>query len=147
MNKHGAWSWYKIIRSSGHNVTALDLEFMTSLPADEKIVLVCNSIGGLSISKSMETFPGKIAVAVFLSGPNISASSFHVRVRHCLTCFPAAYLSPEENACCQLLFSIPIRVNLSEKTYPSTVPTFKQTYTNENEINMSILISPNSVYS
>ncbi|NP_001307243.1 methylketone synthase Ie [Solanum lycopersicum] len=102
---HGAWSWYKIValmRCSGHNVTALDLggsginakqaleipnfsdylsplmEFMTSLSTDEKIVLVGHSLGGLAISKAMETYPEKISVAVFLSGvmpgPNINAS-------------------------------------------------------------------------
>ncbi|KAM3269315.1 methyl jasmonate esterase 1 [Capsicum chacoense] len=91
---HGAWSWYKIIASiktSGHNVTALDLggsgvnpkqvleiphlsdyfsplmEFMTSLPADEKVILVGHSLGGLAISKAMETFPEKISVAVFVT--------------------------------------------------------------------------------
>ncbi|XP_015082672.1 putative inactive methylesterase 20 [Solanum pennellii] len=67
---HGPWCWYKIVelmKSSGHNVTALDLDgsgsnakqaiettsfsdylsplmkFMASLPADEKIVLVGHS--------------------------------------------------------------------------------------------------------
>ncbi|XP_016582396.2 methyl jasmonate esterase 1-like [Capsicum annuum] len=90
----GAWSWYKIValmRSSGHNVTALDLgasginpkqvlevrnlssyfsplmEFMISLPEDEKVVLVGHSLGGFSISKAMESFPGKISVAVFVA--------------------------------------------------------------------------------
>ncbi|XP_015063836.1 polyneuridine-aldehyde esterase-like [Solanum pennellii] len=105
---HGAWCWYKIVslmRSSGHNVTALDLgasginpkqaleiphfsdylsplmEFMTSLPADEKVVVVGHSLGGLAISKAMETFPEKISVAVFLSGlmpgPSINASTVY----------------------------------------------------------------------
>ncbi|KAK6805747.1 hypothetical protein RDI58_003532 [Solanum bulbocastanum] len=91
---HGAWSWYKIVAlmtSSGHNATAIDLgasginpkqaleipifsdylsplmEFMASLPADKKVVLVGHSLGGLAISKAMETFPEKISVAVFLS--------------------------------------------------------------------------------
>ncbi|KAK4740082.1 hypothetical protein R3W88_003779 [Solanum pinnatisectum] len=92
------------MRSSGHNVTALDLgasginpkhalkiphfsdylsplmEFMTSLPADEKVV-VGHSLAGLAISKAMETFPEKISVAVFLSaimpGPNINASTVY----------------------------------------------------------------------
>ncbi|XP_059276610.1 methyl jasmonate esterase 1-like [Lycium ferocissimum] len=105
---HGAWSWYKIIalmRSSGHNVTALDLgasginpkqalevrhisdffsplmEFMASLPAHEKVVLVGHSIGGLAIAKAMETFPEKIAVAVFVAalmpGPNLNATTLY----------------------------------------------------------------------
>ncbi|XP_049386010.1 methyl jasmonate esterase 1-like [Solanum stenotomum] len=52
------------------------MEFMTSFPADEKVVVVGHSLGGLLISKAMETFPEKISVAVFLSaimpGPNIN---------------------------------------------------------------------------
>ncbi|PHT64387.1 hypothetical protein T459_31738 [Capsicum annuum] len=91
---HGAWSWYKIIASiknSGHNVTALDLggsgvnpkqvleiphlldyfsplmEFMNSLPAKEKVILVGHSLGGFAISKAMEIFPEKISVAVFVT--------------------------------------------------------------------------------
>ncbi|MCD9560453.1 hypothetical protein HAX54_019135, partial [Datura stramonium] len=90
----GAWCWYKIValmRSSGHNVTALDLgasgvnpkqvlqvqnlsdyfsplmEFMTSLPADEKVILVGHSLGGFAISKAMERFTEKISVAVFVT--------------------------------------------------------------------------------
>ncbi|KAL3382871.1 hypothetical protein AABB24_002397 [Solanum stoloniferum] len=89
---HGAWSWYKIValmRSSGHNVTAIDLgasginpkqaleiphfsdylsplmKFMASLPAHEKVVLVGHEFGGLAISKAMESFPEKISVGVF----------------------------------------------------------------------------------
>ncbi|MCE5166255.1 hypothetical protein HAX54_016503, partial [Datura stramonium] len=103
---HGAWSWYKImasIKSSGHNVTALDLgasginpkqvlevphlsdyfsplmEFMTSLPADEKVILVGHSLGGFAISKAMEIFPEKISVAVFVTalmpGPTLNATT------------------------------------------------------------------------
>ncbi|KAM3341143.1 methyl jasmonate esterase 1-like [Capsicum galapagoense] len=91
---HGAWAWYKIIaliKNSGHNVTALDLgasgvnpkqvlevphlsdyfsplmEFMNSLPADEKVILVGSSIGGFAIAKAMEIFPEKISVAVFVA--------------------------------------------------------------------------------
>lgn len=91
---HGAWSWYKIVallRSAGHNVTALDLassginpkqtfevphfseylsplmEFMASLPTNEKVVLVGHELGGLAIAKAMEIFPKKISVAVFLT--------------------------------------------------------------------------------
>ncbi|PHT41976.1 hypothetical protein CQW23_20830 [Capsicum baccatum] len=91
--------------SSGHNVTVLDLgasginpkqvlevshlsdyfsplmEFMASLPADKKVVLVGHSFGGLAISKAMETFPEKISVAVFLSalmpGPSINVTTVY----------------------------------------------------------------------
>ncbi|PHT41968.1 hypothetical protein CQW23_20822 [Capsicum baccatum] len=55
------------------------MEFMTSLPADEKVVLVGHSFGGLAVSKAMETFPEKISAAVFLSGlmpgPTLNAST------------------------------------------------------------------------
>ncbi|XP_049385509.1 methyl jasmonate esterase 1-like [Solanum stenotomum] len=102
---HGAWSWYKIVElmtSSGHNVTAIDLgasgnnpkqaleipsffdylsplmEFMASLPAHKKVVLVGHSLGGLAISKAMETFPEKISSVVFVTalmpGPTLNAS-------------------------------------------------------------------------
>ncbi|XP_059314101.1 methyl jasmonate esterase 1-like [Lycium ferocissimum] len=103
---HGAWSWYKImglIETSGHNVTALDLgasgvnpkqvlevphlsdyfsplmEFMASLPAHEKVILVGHSLGGFAISKAMESFPEKISVAVFVTalmpGPTLNATT------------------------------------------------------------------------
>ncbi|XP_060168295.1 methyl jasmonate esterase 1-like [Lycium barbarum] len=103
---HGAWSWYKImamIKTSGHNVTALDLgasgvnpkqvleiprlsdyfsplmEFMSSLPADEKVILVGHSLGGFAISKAMESFPEKISVAIFVTalmpGPTLDAAT------------------------------------------------------------------------
>ena len=91
---HGAWSWYKIgalLKSSGHNVTALDLtaaginpkqvddirsiseyfqplmDFMESLHADERVVLVGHSMGGLAISQAMENFAEKISVAIFVT--------------------------------------------------------------------------------
>ncbi|XP_062018541.1 methyl jasmonate esterase 1-like [Rosa rugosa] len=103
---HGAWSWYKIvtlIRSSGHNVTALDLaasgvdpqqandlqsisdyfkplrDFMEALPQHERVILVGHSLGGLAISQAMERFPSKISVAVFVAalmpGPNLNIST------------------------------------------------------------------------
>ncbi|TYH37264.1 hypothetical protein ES332_D12G028100v1 [Gossypium tomentosum] len=102
---HGAWSWYKVVpllKSGGHNVTALDLggsgvdpqqvntlrsisdyikplrEFMASLPDEEKVVLVGHSLGGLAISQAMEMFPEKVAVAVFVTasmpGPTLNVS-------------------------------------------------------------------------
>ncbi|XP_004230823.1 methyl jasmonate esterase 1 isoform X2 [Solanum lycopersicum] len=107
---HGSWCWYKIVelmKSSGHNVTALDLggsgsnekqaieitsfsdylsplmKFMASLPADEKIVLVGHSFAGLGISKAMENFPEKISVAVFIAalmpGPSFSATAVYTK--------------------------------------------------------------------
>uniref|UniRef100_M1CFZ4 Methylketone synthase Ib n=1 Tax=Solanum tuberosum TaxID=4113 RepID=M1CFZ4_SOLTU len=103
---HGAWSWYKTmasIKTTGHNVTALDLggagvnprqvlqiphlsdyfrplmEFMASLPADEKVILVGHSLGGFAISKAMESFPEKISVAIFVTalmpGPMLDAAT------------------------------------------------------------------------
>ncbi|CAK7339426.1 unnamed protein product [Dovyalis caffra] len=91
---HGAWSWYKIVallKSAGHRVTALDLgasgvnpskfdeicsfsnyvlplmDFMATLPEDEKVILVGHSFGGYGISLAMEIFPKKILVAVYVT--------------------------------------------------------------------------------
>ncbi|KAM7265289.1 hypothetical protein ACFE04_002972 [Oxalis oulophora] len=91
---HGAWCWYKVsslLKQAGHRVTAIDLgasgvnpkrldevpriedylqplmDFMATLPEEEKVVLVGHSYGGLSISKAMESFPRKISLAVFVS--------------------------------------------------------------------------------
>lgn len=91
---HGAWCWYKLIpllRKFGHKVTALDLggcgihpknieeissffdytkpllDFMDSLPQEERVVLVSHSFSGLCISLAMQNFPQKISVAVFIS--------------------------------------------------------------------------------
>ncbi|XP_019170182.1 PREDICTED: salicylic acid-binding protein 2-like [Ipomoea nil] len=104
---HGAWSWYKLLgllRSSGHNATAVDLgaaginpkgvlelrrqadyfrplmEFMASVPAGRKqVILVAHSLGGLAVSKAMEEFPEKISVAVFVTalmpGPSLNATT------------------------------------------------------------------------
>ncbi|XP_062102162.1 methyl jasmonate esterase 1-like [Humulus lupulus] len=103
---HGAWCWYKVttlLQSAGHNVTNIDLtasginldkvsqvnssvvdyakplmDFMESLPATvaNKVVLVSHSLGGLSISLAMESFPYKISAAVFVTSampaPNLS---------------------------------------------------------------------------
>ncbi|KAM7474930.1 hypothetical protein LguiB_022173 [Lonicera macranthoides] len=90
----GAWSWFKLVpllRAYGHNVTAFDLaasgidsrqvtdipsiadyfqpltDFMAALPSQERVVLVGHSFGGLAISQSMELFPEKISVAVFVT--------------------------------------------------------------------------------
>ncbi|XP_070012860.1 methylesterase 10-like [Nicotiana sylvestris] len=90
----GAWCWYKLVnllQQTDHKVTALDLgasginmkqlkeivsitdyvqplmDFMVSLPHDEKVILVGHSYGGLCISLAMEAFPQKISAAVFIT--------------------------------------------------------------------------------
>ncbi|KAJ0097111.1 hypothetical protein Patl1_28784 [Pistacia atlantica] len=103
---HGAWCWYKVVtllKSSGHKVTTLDLaacgthpnqyhqvpsaanyieplmEFMASLPPEERVILVGHSLGGLSISVAMERFPQKVSVAVFctafMPSPDLSLTT------------------------------------------------------------------------
>lgn len=91
---HGAWSWYKLkplLEAAGHQVTALDLaasgihmkpiqqvhtlsdysqpllEFLASLPQNERVILVGHSFGGLNLALAMDKFPQKIAVAVYLA--------------------------------------------------------------------------------
>ncbi|XP_023926568.2 salicylic acid-binding protein 2 [Quercus suber] len=91
---HGAWSWYKLkprLESAGHRVTALDLaasginrkaiqdvhtmyeytepllEFLASLPPNEKVVVVGHSLGGLNIALAMDKYPEKVAVGVFMA--------------------------------------------------------------------------------
>ena len=91
---HGAWCWYKLkplLESAGHRVTTLDLaasgintkriedtqtfsqysepllEFLASLPPNEKVVLVGHSFGGMSIALAMDIFPEKVAIGVFLA--------------------------------------------------------------------------------
>ena len=100
---HGAWCWYKVtalLKSRGHKVTALDMtasgihpkqvqdikfpeehtqpliDFMASLPAEERVVLVGHSMGGVCIALAMQRFPEKISAAVFaaaiMPGPELS---------------------------------------------------------------------------
>ncbi|KAI8542247.1 hypothetical protein RHMOL_Rhmol08G0123700 [Rhododendron molle] len=115
---HGAWCWYKLatlLKSAGHRATALDMaasgvhpkqvdelrsmsdysqplmEFMESLPADDQVVLVGHSAGGISISVAMERFPEKVSVAAFVAsfmhGPDLNLATvfrkfFGVDTRH-----------------------------------------------------------------
>ncbi|XP_059283221.1 methyl jasmonate esterase 1-like isoform X2 [Lycium ferocissimum] len=100
---HGAWCWYKVVtilRDEGHKVSVLDMaasgihpksteelnsmaeyneplmEFMNSLPQEERVILVGHSMGGINISLAMEVFTQKIAVAVFVTafmpGPDLN---------------------------------------------------------------------------
>uniref|UniRef100_A0A2N9HTK0 AB hydrolase-1 domain-containing protein n=1 Tax=Fagus sylvatica TaxID=28930 RepID=A0A2N9HTK0_FAGSY len=91
---HGAWCWYKLkpqLESAGHRVTALDLaasginmkaiqdvhtlyeytepllEFLASLPPNEKVVLVGHSLGGMNLATAMDKYPEKVEVGVFLA--------------------------------------------------------------------------------
>ncbi|KAI7733775.1 hypothetical protein M8C21_021693, partial [Ambrosia artemisiifolia] len=91
---HGAWCWYKVVtqlKSVGHKVSAVDLggsgvhpsrleeiatfsdyiqpllQFLESLSADERVVLVGHSYGGLAISVAMERFPHIVSAAVFIT--------------------------------------------------------------------------------
>ncbi|ESR49699.1 methylesterase 1 [Citrus sinensis] len=93
-SNHGAWCWYKVkpqLEAAGYRVTALDLaatginmkkiqdvhsfyeynepllEFLASLSAGEKVVLVGHSAGGLSLALAADKFPHKISVAIFLT--------------------------------------------------------------------------------
>nr|GEV99911.1 salicylic acid-binding protein 2-like [Tanacetum cinerariifolium] len=43
------------------------LDFMASIPPEEKVILVGHSLGGMNISLAMENFPKKISVAIFLT--------------------------------------------------------------------------------
>ncbi|KAK8710872.1 hypothetical protein V6N13_146181 [Hibiscus sabdariffa] len=109
---HGAWCWYKVLpvlKSAGHRVTPLDLgacginpkqiteldsvsdyaqplmDFMDSLPRDEKVILVGHSFGGVSISLAMESFPTKVLAAVYVTAfmPNY-LSPIATAVAECL---------------------------------------------------------------
>ncbi|ESR49701.1 hypothetical protein CICLE_v10033393mg [Citrus x clementina] len=93
-SNHGAWCWYKVkprLEAAGHRVTAMDLaasginmkkiqdvrsfyeynepllEILASLSADEKVILVGHSFGGLSVALAADKFPHKISVAIFLT--------------------------------------------------------------------------------
>ncbi|KAK1301000.1 Salicylic acid-binding protein 2 [Acorus calamus] len=104
---HGAWCWYKLttlLRSAGHRATTIDLsasgihptifhdirnfdeyakpliDFLVSLPHDDRVILVGHSFGGLSLALAMERFPNKISLAVFLSAfmPDTASPPAHV---------------------------------------------------------------------
>nr|GEU31581.1 salicylic acid-binding protein 2-like [Tanacetum cinerariifolium] len=91
---HGAWCWFKLkplLEASGHRVSAFDLsasgtntkvtqqiktfadytgpllEFMATIPPEEKVVLVGHSLGGMNIALAMEKFAKKVSVAIFLA--------------------------------------------------------------------------------
>ncbi|KAG7581001.1 Alpha/beta hydrolase fold-1 [Arabidopsis suecica] len=89
----GSWCWYKIkclIEVSGFSVTCIDLkssgidsssadslttfdqynqpliDFLSSFPEQEQVILVGHSAGGLSVTSAIQRFPKKICLAVFI---------------------------------------------------------------------------------
>ncbi|XP_048425305.1 methylesterase 17-like [Pyrus x bretschneideri] len=91
---HGAWCWYKIrclMEASGYKVTCLDLkgagvdqsdpntvltfqdynqpltDFLSSLPGNEKVILVGHSAGGMSLTDAMHRFASKIHMAIYVA--------------------------------------------------------------------------------
>jgi pimeloyl-ACP methyl ester carboxylesterase len=91
---HGGWCWYRVatlLRAAGHRVDALDLaasgadprrlrdaptfedyarpllDALAALPDGERAVLVGHSFGGMSVALAAETFPDKVAAAVFVT--------------------------------------------------------------------------------
>lgn len=91
---HGAWNWYKVkprLELAGHRVTVLDmaasgihpskiedlasmsdyseplLNFLASIPPNEKVILVGHSLGGFNLAVACDRFPEKVSLAVFLA--------------------------------------------------------------------------------
>ncbi|KAD5961413.1 hypothetical protein E3N88_12886 [Mikania micrantha] len=90
----GSWCWYKVkclMVNSGYTVTCLDLrgagidssdpnkilsfddynkpliDFLTSLPDHEQVILVGHSAGGLSVTDATHKFSKKISLAVYVA--------------------------------------------------------------------------------
>ncbi|XP_027905242.1 methylesterase 17-like [Vigna unguiculata] len=90
----GSWCWYKIrclMENSGYKVSCIDLksagidqsdadsvlffddynkplmDFMSSLPENEQVILVGHSAGGLSITQACHKFANKIRLAVYVA--------------------------------------------------------------------------------
>ncbi|XP_039051614.1 methylesterase 17-like isoform X2 [Hibiscus syriacus] len=90
----GAWCWYKIrclMENCGYMVSCIDLkgsgndrsdadsilsfddynqplmDFMSALPDTDKVILVGQSAGGLSVTQATHKFPNKIRLAVYVA--------------------------------------------------------------------------------
>uniref|UniRef100_UPI001CB913C1 methylesterase 17-like n=1 Tax=Erigeron canadensis TaxID=72917 RepID=UPI001CB913C1 len=90
----GSWCWYKLksmMYNSGYKVTCIDLkgsgidptdpntilsfdeytkpllDFLSSLPHDQKVILVGHSAGGLNITLATYKFPNKISAAIYVA--------------------------------------------------------------------------------
>ncbi|XP_027347702.1 salicylic acid-binding protein 2-like [Abrus precatorius] len=108
---HGAWCWYKLrprLESAGHKVTDFDLaasginmkkiddvdtfsqysepllQFLDTMPQNEKVILVGHSLGGINIALAMDIFPEKVGVGVFLSAfvPDTEHKPSYVLEKH-----------------------------------------------------------------
>ncbi|KAF5200153.1 Methylesterase [Thalictrum thalictroides] len=91
---HGAWCWYKIrclLEKSGYKVSCIDLksagidpsdpdtiftleeynkpliDFLSTLPENEKIILVGHSAGGVSVTHAVHTYGKKIHLAIYVA--------------------------------------------------------------------------------
>lgn len=98
--QHGAWCWFKtlqLLHRAGYSATALDLvsagdstvdaddvtsfdqynqplyDFLESLPADHKVVLVGHSMGGTTVARATERYPEKIHVTVYLAAAMLTS--------------------------------------------------------------------------
>ncbi|PON72860.1 Methyl esterase [Parasponia andersonii] len=99
---HGAWCWYKIrtlLEGSGYKVTCLDLKcsgieptdfntvftfaeyneplttFLSSLPTNEKVVLVGHSAGGRSVTSILREFPDKLHMAIYVTAVMVNTGN------------------------------------------------------------------------
>ncbi|KAL5754810.1 hypothetical protein ACOSP7_023030 [Xanthoceras sorbifolium] len=62
------------------------MEFMTSLPPEERVILVGQSMGGFSISAAMERFPERVSVVVsctaFMPSPDLIFTTYSEQSIH-----------------------------------------------------------------
>ncbi|TVU34059.1 hypothetical protein EJB05_15884, partial [Eragrostis curvula] len=116
---HGGWCWYRVatlLRAAGHRVHAPDLaasgadarplrdvptfedytrpllDALSALPDGERAVLVGHSFGGMSVALAAQTFPEKVAAAVFVTAfmPDCTHHRTHVieqRLTRSIPCF------------------------------------------------------------
>ncbi|XP_024356983.1 pheophorbidase isoform X3 [Physcomitrium patens] len=93
--QHGAWCWFKtieLLEQAGHLTKAVDLvsagdssvnaddvecfdhynqplyEVLESLGTNQKVILVCHSMGGTTVARACERYPLRIHVAVYIAG-------------------------------------------------------------------------------
>ena len=121
---HGAWCWFEVatmLKWAGHKVTALDMtasginpkkereihsfsdynepliQFMASLPSEEKINLLGHSLGGVNITVAMEDFSQKISVAVFATAFMLSENLTYPDINAAVTYFGEIFVYSKHN--------------------------------------------------